>query len=155
MTAQNSPFRGLVDVYENGMARGWAIHLNRRGPIRIHVLIDGQEVAAVEAASPRPDLGSLIKSGEQIIGFTFDVPKLYLDGQARALSFRFPDGSIVPVSVSGTGQDFTEELLIGDDGYPADHRLFRRTASGTGGGLGPYPGGKRGVGRRGDGRFID
>ncbi|XAO71530.1 MAG: hypothetical protein AAYR33_00665 [Acetobacteraceae bacterium] len=115
MTAQSSPFRGLVDFYENGVARGWAIHLNRRDPLYIHVLIDGQEVAAVAAASPRPDLGSLIKSGEQNIGFTFDVPAPYLDGQARALSFRFPDGSIVPVSVSGTGQDFTEELLIGDD----------------------------------------
>lgn len=115
MTAQTSPFRGLVDFYENGVARGWAIHLNRRGPLNIHVLLDGQEVAAVEAASPRLDLGSLIKSGEQNIGFTFEVPASYLDGQARALSFRFPDGSIVPVSVSGNRQDFTEELLIGND----------------------------------------
>lgn len=115
MTAQTSPFRGLVDFYEDGVARGWAIHLNRRTPLHIHVLIDGQEITAVKAALPRPDLENLIKSGERQIGFTFEIPPHYLDGQTHALSFRFPDGSIVPVGIAGNAQEFAEDILIGDD----------------------------------------
>lgn len=55
---------------------GWAIDPNRRGPISVHLTVDGQFVKGVRADGPRPDVAAAHPGFGQRHGFvtTFDAP---------------------------------------------------------------------------------
>jgi len=90
-------YLGYFDAFSDGEARGWAVD-GRRGaaPVRLHVLIDRQEVGTVICDEPREDVQAALGHPTGRLGFRFTIPERYIDGEPHALSFRFADRSILP-----------------------------------------------------------
>ena len=104
------PFLGYFDAFNNGEARGWAVDARQiAAPVRLHVLIDRQEVATVLCDDLREDVQAALGHPTGLLGFRFTVPENFVDGEAHALSFRFADRSIVPLIDPARPDEFAEE----------------------------------------------
>ena len=109
-----SLFLGYVDSFHDGIARGWAVDTRRPDvPTQLHVLIDRQEVAQVSCDQMREDVQAAIGHPSGRLGFSFDLPPDFIDGNPHTLSFRFNDRTVVPhldasnPEVVHEGYDFT------------------------------------------------
>ena len=104
------PFLGYFDAFENGQARGWAVDARQTEvPVRLHVLIDRQEVGTVLCDDLREDVQAALGHPTGRLGFRFTVPDNFVDGEMHALSFRFADRSIVPLIDPAQPEEFAEE----------------------------------------------
>ena len=92
------PFLGYFDAFTDAEARGWAVDARHAAtPVRLHVLIDRQEVATVLCDELREDVQAALGHPTGRLGFRFVVPEAFIDGELHALSFRFADRSVVPL----------------------------------------------------------
>ena len=104
------PYLGYFDSFRDGEARGWAIDARQTSaPVRLHVLIDRQEVATVLCDDLREDVQAALGHPTGRLGFLFRVPASFIDGEAHALSFRFADRSVVPLIDPARPDDLAEE----------------------------------------------
>ncbi|MFT8720243.1 glycosyltransferase, partial [Acetobacter sp.] len=95
-------FHGHFDGVEDGYVRGWAVcNSPRFSPVKLHVIIDGQEVAVVMATLPREDVQASLSLPTPEAGFSFELPAEYFDGTKHTLSLRFEDRSVLPLSSDG------------------------------------------------------
>ncbi len=109
-TQATRPYLGYFDSFTDGEARGWAIDARQSAsPVRLHVLIDRQEVATVLCDDLREDVQAALGHPTGRLGFRFKVPAGFLDGEPHALSFRFADRSIVPLIDPASPDEFAEE----------------------------------------------
>lgn len=89
-------FEGHFDRFEDGMAYGWVINKNTPlDPVVIHAIIDGQETEQVLANEQRDDIRAALIHPTGRVGFSYCVPKVYLDGREHRISFRLPRGIIL------------------------------------------------------------
>ncbi len=104
------PFLGYFDAFDDGEARGWAVDARQNTtPVRLHVLIDRQEVATILCDDLREDVQAALGHPTGRLGFRFSVPERFIDGELHALSFRFADRSIVPLIDPARPDEFAEE----------------------------------------------
>ncbi|MCQ8240696.1 glycosyltransferase family 2 protein [Rhizosaccharibacter radicis] len=90
-------FNGYFDRYESGRASGWATDLAAPDQgVTLTALVDGREVASVPCDGPRPDVQAALSLPSPLVAFAFDLPDEFLDGKPRKISFRLPDGSVLP-----------------------------------------------------------
>src|ERR1700712_4797749 len=103
------PFLGYFDAFADREARGWAIDARQTSvPVRLHVLIDRQEVGTVLCDDLREDVQAALGHPTGLLGFRYTVPDSFVDGEAHALSFRFADRSIVPLINPARPDEFAE-----------------------------------------------
>jgi len=104
------PFLGYFDAFSDGEARGWAVDARQTSsPVRLHVLIDHQEVGTVLCDILREDVQAALGHPTGELGFRFVVPESFNDGEKHALSFRFADRSVVPMIDPKHPEEFAEE----------------------------------------------
>ena len=107
------PFVGYFDSFQDGEARGWAIDARQSAsPVRLHVLIDRQEVATVLCDELREDVQAALGHSTGRLGFRFSVPPEFMDGEPHALSFRFADRSILPLIDPSAPDEVAEEYAF-------------------------------------------
>lgn len=95
-------FHGHFDGLENGLLRGWAVcNTARFCPVKIHVIIDQQEVAIITADLHREDVQAALSMPDAEVGFLFTIPAEYFDGEKHTLSLRFDDRSALAFSPDG------------------------------------------------------
>ena len=91
------PFLGYVDTFTEREASGWAVDARPGGEVvRLHVLVDHQEVGTILCDRRRDDLRAVLGHPTGLLGFSFTVPDRFVDGEMHALAFRFTDRSVVP-----------------------------------------------------------
>ena len=118
-----SPFLGYVDSFNEGVARGWAVDTRSPTvPTRLHVLVDGQEVAQVGCDQLREDVQAAIGHPSGQLGFSFDLPPEFVDGNPHTLSFRFGDRTVVP------HLDATDSEVLHEEYDFTLHRTFAFTS---------------------------
>lgn len=94
-----SPFTGYCDGLQDDAIHGWAINrLHPDRPVHLHILIDGQEIARVEADQPRGDVQAALRLPHDRVGFRFRLPPACLDGAPHTLSIRMPDRTVLRIS---------------------------------------------------------
>ena len=97
-----STISGFFDAFDEGVARGWVV--DRAAPLaqlRVHVIIDGQEVAQLIADGHRADVRESLQHPTGDVGFTYEVPFHYYDGADHHLSFRLAGDLVVPWLAAG------------------------------------------------------
>lgn len=98
LASPSSVFQGHVDHFINGTIRGWALNLRDIDhPVRVHVLIDQQEVMQVLCDTPREDVREALNLPNNTLGFEFCLPKNVFDGHPHSIGLRFPDRSALPL----------------------------------------------------------
>ncbi|WP_336946848.1 glycosyltransferase family 2 protein [Asaia sp. HN010] len=92
----NSPFIGYFDGFQKDTLTGWAFNrLDPSTPARLHILIDGQEIAQIVAEQPRSDVQTALRTPHNRLGFIFSIPAKFMDGKPHQLSIRLPDRSAI------------------------------------------------------------
>lgn len=92
-------FQGHFDGLLDGIVRGWAVcNMAQFSPVKIHVIIDGQEVATATADQLREDVQAAFSLPKPNVGFAYLVPSEYFDGKTHELSLRFDDRSALSLS---------------------------------------------------------
>lgn len=95
-------FQGHFDGLEDGVVRGWATcNLKKFSPVRIHIIIDGQEVGMATADLPREDVQAKLSLPTADLGFRFEIPPSYFNGEKHTLSLRLDDRSALPLLSDG------------------------------------------------------
>lgn len=85
---------GFLDRLEDGIASGWALNIQRPlDPIMLHVVIDGYEVAQINADQLREDVREDAGHPTGRVGFEFVIPEIFWDNLQHFISFRVPGGS--------------------------------------------------------------
>lgn len=116
--ASQSVYRGYFDGFENGHARGWVMDVaSPDEPVRLTVLIDGEEVEEIVADVSREDVKAILQHPDGRVGFSYDVPDAYLDGVPHRIGFQLPDGTLMP----HIGEGGIADLVDAHDfsGYPS------------------------------------
>nr|WP_321984627.1 glycosyltransferase family 2 protein [uncultured Lichenicoccus sp.] len=104
------PFLGYFDGFSDREARGWAVDARPSAEaVRLHVLVDHQEVATILCDRRRDDVQAALGHPTGLLGFSFTVPDRFVDGELHALAFRFTDRSVVPFIDPAHPDDFAEE----------------------------------------------
>lgn len=121
-----SDYRGHVDVVSNSILHGWAVsRSNPDTPVELVVSIDDRPIGACKATEARSDLRDLgIRRG--FVGFSFKIPKAYLDGKPHAIrvevantKIRLPGLKLLNACVVDQNQE--DARLIFDDWLLATH----------------------------------
>lgn len=95
----NSPFIGYSDGLQKEILIGWAVNrLDPNTPARLHILIDGQEIAQILADQSRSDVQTALKMPHDKVGFTFPIPSKFMDGKEHDISIRLPDRTALPIA---------------------------------------------------------
>lgn len=82
-------FIGALDVCETGLAKGWAFdRLPPHLPARVHVLIDNQEIDQILCNRPRPDVEEGLGLTGLPLGFEYEIPEQFFDGEPHRIGFR-------------------------------------------------------------------
>ncbi len=90
-------FSGYFDRYEAGRASGWVANLvSPQTIVALTAVIDGAEIDQVLCDGLRPDVREALALRSAQVGFTYDIPERYLDGQPHVVSFLLPDGRVLP-----------------------------------------------------------
>lgn len=93
----HSPFRGNVEYFSNGVISGWAVDLRPdTAPVRIHILVDRQEVAQITCDIARLDVQDSFEVTQKYLGFSYTLPENFYDEKPHLISLRFIDRSILP-----------------------------------------------------------
>lgn len=94
----NSPFIGYCDGLQKDTLIGWAVNrLDPSAPVRLHILIDGQEITQILANHSRNDVQAALKTPHDRLGFVFSIPTRFMDGQPHELSIRFQDRTVLQI----------------------------------------------------------
>ena len=89
-----------IDVIDELYVRGWAIDQARVETAAIlHIIVDGQEVAAIRCDGSRPDVRAAGVASE-FVGFDFRLPAGVLDEESHRLEFRDDWRRVVDVVVN-------------------------------------------------------
>jgi len=108
-------FNGYFDRYEAGRASGWVANVvSPRTIVPLVAVIDGQEVGHVLCEKPRPDVRDALGLPSEQVGFTYDIPERFLDGQPHVLSFLLPDGGLLPHMGAGGLSSLGPSLAFSD-----------------------------------------
>ncbi|NHN84431.1 glycosyltransferase [Acetobacter musti] len=106
-------FVGYFDSIEGSQLKGWACNLALpREPVRLHVLVDEQEVGVAVCDLPRADVQATLGIMTARLGFVFDIPKAFIDGKEHRIGLRFPDRSIVPSLAQQDGSLHEEDMAV-------------------------------------------
>lgn len=98
-------FVGYLDSIEGNRLSGWACDMAApREAVRLHVLVDGQEVGIVTCSRQRKDVQATLGVMTAKLGFEFSFPDEMLDGREHDISLRFPDRSPMPSIAQRDGQ---------------------------------------------------
>ncbi len=94
-SAISSRFTGYCDRYEaGGRASGWVTDLvNPHEVVVLRAIIDGREISTVTCDGVRDDVRGALGLASPEVGFAFDIPQEFLDGEPHVLSLLLPDGS--------------------------------------------------------------
>ncbi len=94
----NSPFIGYCEGLQNDTLTGWAVNrLDPGTPVRLHILIDGQEITQILADQSRSDVQNALRTPHDRLGFIFSIPVKFMDGEQHELSVRLQDRSSLPI----------------------------------------------------------
>ncbi|GBR11506.1 glycosyltransferase family 2 protein [Acetobacter oeni] len=105
-------FIGYFDSIEGSQLQGWACNLAAlREPVKLHVLVDGQEVGIAICEQSRPDVQARLGITTSKLGFVFNIPQSVLDGKEHRVGLRFPDRSVVPSLAQHDGSIHEEDVL--------------------------------------------
>lgn len=100
-----SHYIGYCEGLEDGVVTGWAFNRKDAGrPVRLHILVDGQEIAQVNADRSRQDVQAALKISYEKLGFAFRLPAAFHDAKNHELSLRFPDRTIMSFVDPTTGE---------------------------------------------------
>ena len=89
-------FGGYFDRFDDGLAGGWVVNSNAPlSPVQVHAVIDGQETGQIMADEVREDIRQALGHPTGQVGFSYQVPERYLDGEEHHLSFRLHGGLIL------------------------------------------------------------
>lgn len=92
---------------------GWAIDPARPAqPVRLHVIIDQQEVGQVVANLPHDDLPNDFNIAQRDIGFNFSVPDQYRDGRTHRVEFRDARRNIVRLSMVDEAIEYVDYRMV-------------------------------------------
>lgn len=95
---QKAAYLGYFDGIADRVARGWALSLLAPAePTTLHVLVDGQEIATVQADEVREDVQNALGHPTGKLGFSFPIPPELIDGERHSIGFRFNNRSVVPL----------------------------------------------------------
>ena len=93
----SATFSGYFDRYETGRASGWVANkVSPQSIVSLTAVIDGSEIGQALCDGLRPDVREALGLASAHVGFTFDIPELFLDNRTHVLSFLLPDGSVLP-----------------------------------------------------------
>lgn len=99
-----------LDSLDEFLLSGWAVdRASPDSPALIHVIVDGQEVAAFRCDAKRPDVKAAGIASEAV-GFKLRLPEALLDGKSHRLEMRDSRRQIVVLNVhqqSTASVDFT------------------------------------------------
>ncbi|MBE7210997.1 MAG: glycosyltransferase [Gluconacetobacter diazotrophicus] len=92
-TEAPAQFNGYFDRYEGGRASGWVTNLsNPHQVVRLSALIDGEPAGEVLCDEVREDVRSALGLASAEVGFHFDIPEGFLDGNRHVLRLLLPGG---------------------------------------------------------------
>lgn len=112
-TPRVAQFAGYFDSLDGRELRGWACNLTSpREPVKLHVLLDEQEIGTVICDQLRQDVQASIGVMTPRLGFAFTLPDSVVDGLEHRLGLRFPDRSIVPSLAANDGQIRHEDIVF-------------------------------------------
>ncbi|WP_406586314.1 glycosyltransferase [Asaia lannensis] len=113
-TAQaNSPFIGYCDGLQKETLIGWAVNrLDPSTPVRLHILIDGQEITQILADQSRADVQKALKTPHDRLGFLFAIPSRFMDGLPHTLSIRLQDRTVLPINDDSLPEGKTESYIF-------------------------------------------
>ncbi|NHO32556.1 glycosyltransferase family 2 protein [Acetobacter fallax] len=112
-TRRLARFTGYFDSLEGVQMTGWACDLAApREPVKLHVLVDGQEVGIAVCEQPRPDVQATLGIMTSKLGFAFELPNSVVDGKEHRLGLRFPDRSVVPSLAQHDGAVHEEDMSV-------------------------------------------
>ncbi|MCQ8277823.1 glycosyltransferase [Acetobacteraceae bacterium KSS8] len=96
--AVSTRFNGYFDRYEaGGRASGWVTDLSQPAKVVVlRALIDGVDQGEVVCNGHRDDVRGALGLPTAEVGFSFDIPEAFLDGEEHVLSFVLPDGAFLP-----------------------------------------------------------
>ena len=115
--ASQSVFRGYFDRFESGHAQGWVMDVAVPDePVELTVVIDGEEVTRLTADDSREDVRAILQHPTGRVGFSYDVPDVYLDGVPHRVSFMLPDGTLIAHIGEGGVADLLDAHVF--SGYP-------------------------------------
>lgn len=108
-----SAFRGYVEGVKAGFLYGWAFNSNNPAqPVRLHLLVDKQEIGQYLCDIPRPDVSETLGLPFNRVGFQFALPKFCFDQTPHEIGLRFSDRSILLLpDPQNTGYQ-TESLIF-------------------------------------------
>ncbi|MGI4744626.1 MAG: glycosyltransferase family 2 protein [Janthinobacterium lividum] len=90
-------YNGYFDRYDAGCASGWVTDLlSPLDVVALTAIIDGVRQASVACEGIREDVRGALGLSSAQVGFSFDIPEDYLDGEPHVISFMLPDGTILP-----------------------------------------------------------
>ena len=91
--ALSSRFTGYCDRYDaGGRASGWVTDLvNPHEIVVLRAIIDGRDIATVTCDGVRDDVRGALNLASPQVGFSFDIPHEFLDGEPHVLSLLLPD----------------------------------------------------------------
>lgn len=102
-----------LDGVERGVVNGWATSSKRKGPLLIHVLVDGILQGAARTNLHREDIGAL--TGDYNTGFAFFLSPRFQDGRRHTVSCLFADTG---EHLANSPRDIVIASKFGDE---ADH----------------------------------
>jgi glycosyltransferase involved in cell wall biosynthesis len=85
---------------QNGAIAGWAFDPSDKNPIKLRMFVDGWEVANTICESARPDV-LMAGFGREHVGFRFEIPSIYCDGESHVVQLRLSDDDSVVVLKAG------------------------------------------------------
>jgi GT2 family glycosyltransferase len=101
---KRDPIICVLDEFSPTNVRGWAIDALRPGvPVRLHVLIDCEEVFSVTCDSPRGDVEKAAGFFRRC-GYEFAIPERFLDGESHRVEFRVRSGKRAPLTFVMNGE---------------------------------------------------
>ncbi len=106
---------GYFDSIEAGVAKGWAF--DRRAPLQpqtLHVIIDGQEVDRIQCGEKRADIQTAFEHPTGLVGFAYEIPLSYFDGEPHEIAFRFANRSPLSVSNKDASQTASHSIRFAE-----------------------------------------
>ena len=107
VAAGKQTVRGFLDRMDDAVISGWAVDsADPMTPLRLRVLVDDVIVDIIACDVRRPDAGAFNLPNDEV-GFSYSIPRRFLDGGRHVLRFTTIDGSRLSMS-SRTGMEMPE-----------------------------------------------